>query len=72
MTNIINLHTARRTRLQARAKAVTLCHSGFHKWQPVKDQPFKVYNGKLLTTERCPRCNRERTRLTLRPGSGQA
>ena len=64
MTNVINLHTARRTRLQARAKGVTLCHSGFHQWQPVKDQPFKVYNGKLLTTERCPRCHAERTRPT--------
>jgi hypothetical protein len=65
MTNIINLHTARHARLQARAQGGnTLCQSGFHQWQAVKDQPFKVHNGKLLTAERCQCCNEERTRLT--------
>ena len=64
MTNLINLTTARKTRRQAKANGNTLCQSGFHKWQAVKDQPFKVHNGKLLTAERCQRCNEERTRLS--------
>lgn len=64
MNNLIHLQTARRERRQTRAKGITLCKSGFHKWQPVKDQPFKVHNGKLLTAERCTRCNEERTKLT--------
>ena len=64
MTNLINLQTARRERRQTRASGITLCKSGFHQWQPVKDQPFKVHNGKLLTAERCARCNQERTKLS--------
>jgi hypothetical protein len=64
MTNIINLQTARHTRRQTKASGITFCQSGFHKWQPVQDQPFKVHNGKLLTAERCTRCNQERTKLT--------
>ena len=64
MSNVVNLHTERKARLQARAKGVTLCHSGFHKWKPVAGQRFDVRHGKLLSTERCLRCNEERTRLT--------
>jgi hypothetical protein len=33
MNNIINLNTVRHARLQERAKGVTLCGSGFHKWK---------------------------------------
>lgn len=64
MNNIIHLHVARNIRRQAKAQGITLCQSGFHKWQPVKDQSFKVHNGKLLTGERCQRCNQERNKLT--------
>jgi hypothetical protein len=62
--NIINLQTARRNRRQTKASGITLCQSGFHKWQAVLGQRFDVKQGKLLTAERCTRCNRERTRLT--------
>ena len=64
MTNLINLHTARKARLQARAKGITLCRSGFHHWQIATHQPFQVQGGKLLTVEHCQRCQQERTRLT--------
>lgn len=64
MTNLINLQTFRRERRQTKASGITLCQSGFHKWQTVKDQPFKVHDGKLLTAERCARCNEVRTKLT--------
>lgn len=62
--NVINLQTARREHRRTKADGITLCQSGLHKWQPVKDQPFKVHEGKLLTAERCTRCNNKRTRLT--------
>ena len=65
MTNIINLQTHRKARLQARAKGVTLCQTGFHKWKTLPEQRFEVRQGKLIHTERCQRCNAERTRLTL-------
>ena len=59
MTNLINLHTARHARLQARAKGATLCSSGFHKWQAEKEGRFEVKQGKLLTAEHCLRCTRK-------------
>jgi hypothetical protein len=64
MSNIINLNTARKAKLQARSQGITLCQSGFHKWQAAPGQRFDVKQGKLITTERCTRCNKERTRLT--------
>jgi len=64
MNNVIKLKTVRRARQQDRAKGVTLCQSGFHKWKPVAGQRFDVRQGKLVTTERCERCNEERTILT--------
>jgi hypothetical protein len=64
MSNLINLNTARKARLRARAKGITFCRSGFHRWETVVGQGFDVRQGKLLTTERCQRCNKERTRLT--------
>ena len=63
MNNIINLQTHRKARLQTRAKGVTLCQTGFHKWKPVAGQRFDVRQGRLLHSERCQRCNEERTRL---------
>ena len=64
MNNLINLQTIRKSRLQARAKAVTLCGSGFHKWQIAKQGRFEVKQGKLLTAEHCIRCNATRVRGT--------
>lgn len=64
MSNIVNLHTAPKAKLQAKSQGITLCQSGFHKWQTVAGKRFDVKQGKLVTTERCARCNKERTRLT--------
>ena len=63
MNNIINLNTVRHTRLHERAKGVTLCSSGFHKWKIDTGSRFDVRQGKLLTTQRCTRCNETRTIL---------
>jgi len=62
-TNIINLHTVRQARLQERAKGITLCGSGFHKWKVDTETRFDVKQGKLMTTQRCTRCNETRTKL---------
>jgi len=62
--DIVNLTTVRRARLQARAKSVTLCRSGFHKWKTMNEGRFDVKHGKLITAQRCTRCDEERTRLT--------
>lgn len=64
MSNIINLQRVRRERRQAKADGLTLCQSGFHKWQAVPEQRFDVRQGKLVTMERCRRCDAERIRLT--------
>jgi hypothetical protein len=61
--NLINLKTARKARRQRRAAGVTLCRNGFHKWTTVTERRFEVHAGKLLTAERCPRCQVVRTRL---------
>ncbi|MDD3517269.1 MAG: hypothetical protein PHQ14_02880 [Chromatiales bacterium] len=38
-----------------------LCASGFHKWEAVKEKPFDVKQGKLVTLLRCTRCGATRT-----------
>lgn len=63
MGEVIKLSTVKRARLQDKAKAATLCGSGFHKWKVVTDSRFDVRQGKLVTTERCERCLDERTVL---------
>jgi len=63
MGNVIKLNTVRKTRLQDKAKAATLCASGFHKWKIVTESRFDVRQGKLVTSERCERCQEERTIL---------
>ncbi|MBI3560524.1 MAG: hypothetical protein HY080_02240 [Gammaproteobacteria bacterium] len=64
MNNIVQLRAVRNARLHERAKGVTLCRSGFHKWKTVTDKRFDVRQGKLITVQRCTRCDEERTRLT--------
>lgn len=63
MGDVIKLNTVKRARLQDKAKATTLCGSGFHKWKVVIESRFDVRQGKLVTTERCERCQEERTVL---------
>ncbi|MGD9841972.1 MAG: hypothetical protein AB7F79_00635 [Steroidobacteraceae bacterium] len=60
--NVIQLRKTKSVRTAKRAEGKTLCGSGFHKWQIVKQSQFDVKQGKLLTTERCQRCDKQRTR----------
>jgi len=62
--NVIQLRKAKAERNSKRATGRTLCDSGFHKWQIVKQAQFDVKQGKLVTTERCVRCGQQHTRRT--------
>ena len=44
-----------------RAKDKTLCQSGFHRWEVVKEKQFDVRQGRLVTIYRCRRCGRQKT-----------
>ena len=50
----------KRPSLKERHKGKTLCKSGFHKWEPVNENPFDVKQGKLVTQYRCCRCGATR------------
>jgi len=46
----------KRPKLSERHKGNTLCRSGFHKWEVLKEKQFDVKQGKLVTVYRCKRC----------------
>ena len=60
MGHIVKLNMQRRDR----AGRHTLCRSGFHKWALETHRRFDVRQGRLITTERCLRCQAQRTRLS--------
>lgn len=52
----------KRPSLKEKHKGKGLCKSGFHKWEALKDRPFDVKQGRLLTVYRCKRCGATRTK----------
>ena len=46
-----------------RAKGVTLCKRGFHKWAVWQKKQFDVRRGKLVTIRKCERCGETKTTL---------
>ncbi len=46
----------KRPSLKEKHKGKSLCKSGFHKWEALKDRPFDVKQGRLVTVYRCKRC----------------
>lgn len=46
----------RRPSAAEKHKGKSLCRSGFHKWQVVKEKQFDVKAGKLVTVYECRRC----------------
>ncbi len=64
MSNVVKLDAVRREKRQSKADGLTLCRSGFHKWQVEGGQRFDVKQGKLVTTECCVRCGKRQTKLT--------
>lgn len=68
MSKVVSIDKARTknrktARNKARAEGNTLCRSGYHKWQVVKDSQFDVKRGRLVTVRRCTRCEAVRTTL---------
>jgi len=45
-----------------KAKGVTLCRSGFHKWVIESQKQFDVKQGKLVTAYKCSRCGATKAR----------
>jgi len=43
-------------------KKSTLCENNHHKWVIEKQSQFDTKKGKLVTLERCERCDKRRTR----------
>ena len=46
----------KRPTIAERHKGKTLCQSGFHKWEILKEKQFDVKQGKLITVYQCKRC----------------
>lgn len=63
MSNVIPFPNAK-DRKKIASKQKTLCRSGYHKWEVDNSNQFDVKQGRLLTTERCSRCGKTRTRFT--------
>jgi len=58
MTNIVPF----KKRTKKVAKRSTLCENNHHKWVIETESKFDVKAGKLVTVERCARCDKRRTR----------
>ncbi len=61
MSEVVSLQKHRREQLKKKGKQSTLCGSGFHSWELVKERQFDVKQGKLVTEYRCKRCGATRT-----------
>ena len=46
----------KRPTIAERHKGKTLCQSGFHEWEILKEKQFDVKQGKLITVYQCKRC----------------
>ncbi|MBR15242.1 MAG: hypothetical protein CMQ25_03200 [Gammaproteobacteria bacterium] len=61
MSKTTNLKSFKKQKLKNRAKAKTLCRSGFHKWIYDQKKQFDVKSGKLISIQKCQRCGTSRT-----------
>jgi len=52
----------KKKKLSEKHKGNTLCRSGFHKWEIVKEKQFDVKQGKLMTVYKCIRCNTQKNK----------
>ncbi len=51
----------KKKKLSQKHKGKTLCKSGFHKWEVIKENQFDVKQGKLVTVYRCKRCGQQKS-----------
>ena len=59
-----DLNKYRKKQRKERGSGNALCRSGFHKWQDVDKKQFDVKQGRLVSVQRCSRCNATRTQVT--------
>jgi hypothetical protein len=59
-----DLNKFKKLRRQQRGRNTTLCKSGFHKWVFSEKKQFDVKQGKLISVERCERCQLTRTKIS--------
>lgn len=59
MSNVIQF---KRPSPKQKHKGKTLCKSGFHKWEIVKEKQFDVKQGKLITLFQCSRCGETKSK----------
>lgn len=52
----------KRKKVSERHKGNTLCRSGFHKWEVLKEKQFDVKQGKLITVYQCGRCAKTKSK----------
>ncbi|MEH6637134.1 MAG: hypothetical protein V7700_16560 [Halioglobus sp.] len=50
----------RKRSLKEQHKGNTLCRNGHHKWVVDKARQFDVKQGKLVTSYRCSRCDKQK------------
>ncbi|VAX11937.1 hypothetical protein MNBD_GAMMA24-2462 [hydrothermal vent metagenome] len=55
MSNVLQFKTIRP---KDKHRGKTLCKSGFHQWDVVKENPFDVKSGKMISRYRCQRCGK--------------
>jgi hypothetical protein len=53
---VSNVIPFKKPRVSESNKGKTLCKSGFHQWEILKEQQFDVKQGRLVTVSRCKRC----------------
>ncbi|MFK7912512.1 MAG: hypothetical protein AB8B93_01245 [Pseudomonadales bacterium] len=51
----------KKQRQQDKAKHITLCKRGFHKWDIDQAKQFDVKQGRLVTVHRCIHCGATKT-----------
>ncbi|MCR9260522.1 MAG: hypothetical protein NXH95_12410 [Pseudomonadaceae bacterium] len=64
MSEPTDFNKFRKKQRQQRGKDTTLCRSGFHKWVFSEKKQFDVKQGKLISIQRCERCQLTRTKVS--------
>lgn len=59
-----DLNKFRKKKRKERGNGSTLCRSGFHQWRDEPKKQFDVKQGRLVSVQRCARCDVTRTLLT--------
>jgi hypothetical protein len=54
----------KRPKLSEKHKGKTLCRNGHHKWELERDSVFDTKKGRLVSSYRCVRCGKVRTKAT--------